>query len=198
MATRIKYTKEFREQVLKEIEAGKNIEDVSKCYEVPVFIIKEWQKMKGAETCLEASFFYHKELHTSRWTPMKDYFYSMFTWVKDRGLIGGLLFGCLFVVVLSIAFNSHEEFHPKVEPKVNLAPKVDSLILQGLDIENCLNRQNELSLSISNIVTNIHKAQKPPIVICTSKDYMPIQKKCSCSMNLMCTQECNCKNDSIR
>ena len=198
MAPRITYTKEFRKQVLKEIEAGKKIEDVSKCYEVPVLIINEVQKMKDAEACLEASFFYHKEVHTSRWTPMKDYFYSMFTWVKDRVLIGGLLFGCLFVVVLSIAFNSHEEFHPKVEPKVNLAPKVDSLIFQGLDIENCLNRQNELSLSISNIVMNIYKDQKPPLFISTSKEYMPIQKKCSCSMNLLCTQECNCKKDSIR
>lgn len=198
MATRIKYTEELKERVLKEIKDGAYIEDVSKRYEVPVVVIEEWQRRMRSDAYIDASFLNHKEVHTCMWTFIKGHFNLIVTWMKDRILLGGLLAGCLCIAVLSIAFYGHTEFSPTLEPKVDLAPKIDSLIIQGSKIEKSLSRQNDLSLSISNTVTNIHEAQKPKIIIRTPKKVTSVQKPCCCCMGVKCAHEYKCNKDSIR
>lgn len=49
MATRIAYSKELKEQVLKEIYEEKDINDVSERYEVPIIVIEDW-KNKNKES----------------------------------------------------------------------------------------------------------------------------------------------------
>lgn len=198
MAARIEYTKELKRQVLKEISDGANIEDVSKRYEVPVVVIEEWLKRERTETYINAVFLNTHEHHTSKFTSVKESVNSVVAWVKAKALMGGLLAGCLCVATLSFVFNGSAEFSPKLESKVDLAPKLDSLIIQGSKIENTISRQNELSLSISNTVTNILEAQKPKIIVRSTKNRKPVQATCCCCAGIKCSSDFKCKKDTIR
>lgn len=198
MATRIVYTKDFKERVLTEIEKGVDIEEVSKRYEVPVVVVEEWRKRKETEAYVSAVFLDHSEDHTSKLTSVKDTLNTVGAWVKARALMGGLLTGCLCVAALTFVFNGSAEFSPKVDPKVDIAAKLDSLIIQGSRIEKSISSQNELPMSISNTVTNLHANQKPKVIVRGSGKVMPTPKSCCCYKGTGCSQNVKCEKDSIR
>ena len=198
MATRIVYSKELKEQVLKEINEGKDINDVSERYEVPVILIEDWKNKNKWNTYLNVTTFNREVVHVSRWNSVKETFRSVIGWFKTRFMACGLLAGGMFVSAMSISFKGDAEFNPSFETKADLSPKIDSLIIQGTKIENSLRRQNEITLNISNTFTNIYETQKPKKTIRIYKKRNSVQKTGCCCICTRCKLDYKCKKDTIK
>ena len=198
MATRIAYSKELKEQVLQEINEGKDIYDVSERYEVPVIVIEDWKRKKEWNTYLNVSIFNREVVHVSRWNYAKQTFHSVIGWIKARLMLCGLLAGGIIVAAISVSFKGDAEFNPSFETKADLSPKIDSLIIQGTKIENSLSRQKEITLNISNTVTNIHETQKPKKTIRIYKKRNPVQQIGCCCICTRCKLDYKCKKDTIK
>lgn len=198
MATRIVYSKELKEKILKEINEGKDIKDISERYEVPVVVIEDWKRKNELDTYLNVSIFNTEVIHNSKWNYAKEKYHLAIGWIKTKLLLSSLLAGMLFVAAISFSFNGDAEFSPSFDTNADLSPKIDSLIIQGTKIVNSLNRQNEITLSISNTVTNIHEIQKPPKTIRIYKKRYPVQKTGCCCMCTRCSNDNKCKKDTIK
>ena len=198
MATRIVYSKELKEKILKEINEGKDINDISKRYEVPVVVIEDWKRKNELDTYLNVSIFNTEVIHNSKLNYAKEKYHLAIGWIKTKLLLGSLLAGMLFVAAISFSFNGDAEFSPSFDTNADLSPKIDSLIIQGTKIVNSLNRQNEITLSISNTVTNIHEIQKPKKTIRIYKKSYPVQKTGCCCICTRCFIDDKCKKDTIK
>lgn len=205
MATRYKYSEETKNRVLVELQKGRTIEEISKEFNVPIPVIKEWVRNEKSMAFMEAMFVHQNSQYDykSILTKASGFFQVCYGKAKASWslfvlpfILGGFILG---IVNLQGIANVKGEFKNEmdIDPEIDLGFKLDSLISVENEISGKIDKQIEISSEISSNITinntyNYPKSRKRPIKKTdtqTKKDTCQIVVYCNC---------CTTTNDSLR
>lgn len=148
MSTSYNYNEKLRKQLLKELEEGSYIKDLSKKYHVHVSVIENWEKQKESNNFILSAFNEHTLIVKKSWRKKAQSFLSnvYLKLLKGKLLAGTFGIGLIAAIVIAIFFFGKAEF--KIRPKVEFAEKTDSLVLISSKIEKKLDEQIKINKSI--------------------------------------------------
>ncbi len=155
MSTSYNYNEELRKQLLKELEEGSDIEDLSKKYHVYISVIENWKKQKESNNFILSVSNEHTLTVKKSWRKKALSFLSngYLKFLKGKLLVEILSLGLLVTIVIAIFFFGQAEFKFKIKPKVEFAKKIDSLVLISSKIEKKLDEQIKINKTIRKTIS---------------------------------------------
>lgn len=197
MATCQKYSEELKADILAELQKRNksSIKDLSERYKVPEVVINEWVRQEISINYIKDRYPYNPPCRNKLF--LTNFLNHISTVIKAKWLLLGVLSGIFALTFLTFFCYGKADFKIQSDPTLELAPKIDSLIINTSRIENKLQQQIDIMAKLSSSVTNITKNTTIIYRNPSTRSIPPKRtkrKNCCC-----CCCKCDCeKTDSIK